>query len=454
MIGVGGCGMSGLAGVLLQRGAYLSGCDLHSSEAVRRLASSGAVISEAQRAADLPDNVDVVIASAAVAKDHPQLIEARRRGAKTMKYAEALGWLMSHTAGIAISGTHGKSTTTAWTAFILERAGLDPTFIVGGYVDQLGGGSGAGRGPHFVAEACEYDRSFLNLSPKCAAILNIEADHLDYYENIAAIEQAFEEFAARVPDDGLLIVNGRDERCAKIAERVKAPVATFGDSPKDDWQCTDLYATAGRYSFNVWNAGRKLGRVTLGPAGRHNVWNALAACAVADHCGVAWEDIRTGLADFRGVGRRMTLRGEVGGLHVIDDYGHHPTEIRVTLDAIRERYSPRRLWCVFQPHQYSRTLTMLSEFAGSFEQADHVVVPDIYFVRDTEHDRQAVCASDLVERICARGGNAVYIPGFEEIATFVANEASSGDVVVTMGAGDIGNLADVLLERLRANLSD
>ncbi len=446
--------MSGLAGVLLQRGAYLSGCDLHSSEAVSRLASHGARITTQQGAGDLPEGVSVVVSSAAVPYDHPQLVEARRRGARTMKYAEALGWLMSQSQGIAISGTHGKSTTTAWTSFILKRAGLDPTFIVGGHVDQLGGGSGVGQGRHFIAEACEYDRSFLNLSPQCGAILNVEEDHLDYYKNISAIEEAFGDFAARVPDSGLLVVNGRDERCVRVAEQATARVETFGDSPDCTWQYSDLYATNGHYSFNMWREGQKLGRATLGPAGLHNVWNALAACAVAAHCGVEWDDIRAGLAEFCGVGRRMTLRGEVGGLQVVDDYGHHPTEIRVTLDAIRERYRPRRLWCVFQPHQYSRTRRMLSDFAGSFELADRVVVPDIYFVRDTENDRQSVCANDLVERICDQGGDAVYISGFDEIASFVASEASAGDVVVTMGAGDIGKLADVLLERLRANLSD
>ena len=273
-----------------------------------RLASLGAQTSTEQRAADLPDGVSVIISSAAVSHDHPQLVEARLRGLRMMKYAEALGWLMSQSVGIAISGTHGKSTTTAWTSFILKRAGFDPTFIVGGHVDQLGGGSGAGAGRHFIAEACEYDRSFLNLNPMCGAILNIEEDHLDYYENIGAIEEAFGEFAAGVSDSGLLVVNGRDERCVRVAEQATARVETFGDSPDCAWQYTDLYATNGHYSFNVWRAGQKLGRATLGPAGLHNVWNALAACAVADHCGVEWDDIRIGLAEFTGVGRRMTLR--------------------------------------------------------------------------------------------------------------------------------------------------
>jgi UDP-N-acetylmuramate--alanine ligase len=449
MIGVGGSGMSGLATILLYRGAYLSGCDARPSDQTQRLTTAGARITAGQEALDLPPDVDLVIASAAVPPGHPQLVEARARGIRTMKYAQALGWLMSHSTGVAIAGTHGKSTTTAWLTFILERAGLDPTFIVGGHVQQLGGGSRVGNGPFFIAEACEYDRSFLNLRPTYASILNIEADHLDYYADIHAIKAAFDEFAALVPPDGALLVKADDAHCAAVARRAGTNIVTFGDAPDADWRPFDLAAGAGRYSFNLLHERIDHGRVTLGPAGRHNVDNALAAAALAHRCGASWEAIRLGLEEFSGVGRRMTLCGDARGVRVVDDYGHHPTAVRVTLDAIREFYSPRRLWCVFQPHQYSRTRHMLDDFALSLMHADRSIVPDIFFVRDTAQDRESVSASQLVGRVRDHGGDARYIAGFDDIASFLVNETAPGDVVVTMGAGDIGKVADALLERLR-----
>lgn len=451
MIGVGGSGMSGLAAILLARGAYLSGCDARPSDQLMRLTTAGARITSGQEALDLPPDVDLVIASAAVPLDHPQLAEARRRGVRAMKYAQALGWLMSHATGVAVAGTHGKSTTTAWLTFILERAGLDPTFIVGGNVQQLGGGSRVGGGPFFVAEACEYDRSFLNLRPSYAAILNIEADHLDYYTDIKAIEAAFDEFAALVPTDGALLVKAGDPHCEAVARRARTSILTFGESAGAAWRPIDLTNGTGRYSFNLVYDGIDHGRVTLGPAGRHNVDNALAAAALAHRCGASWEAIRLGLEEFRGVVRRMTLCGDARGVRVVDDYGHHPTAVRVTLDAIREFYSPQRLWCVFQPHQYSRTRQMLDDFALSLMHADRAIVPDIFFSRDTAADRESVSASQLVGRVREHGGDARYIPGFDDIATFLVNETAPGDVVVTMGAGDIGKVADALLERLRGD---
>lgn len=453
MVGIGGSGMCGLAAVLLRRGAQVSGTDRNSSEIVDRLRTNGARIALSQTAESVPSNAEVLVASAAIPSHHPEIVEARRRGTPVMKYAELLGLVMSQHEGIAIAGTHGKSTSTAWLTYILRKAGLDPSFVIGAEVEQLGGGSGVGDGSHFIAESCEFDRSFLNLRPKYAAILNIEEDHLDYYRDIDEIVGAFAEFSKLAPaDGGLLVLNGQDAHCRKLAERASAAVETFGLSEDATWRAVELNLVNGRYEFVVQREGAPLGSVALGLAGRHNVMNALAVIAIATRCGVSWPVLREGLAEFRGARRRLELRGMVGGVTVCDDYAHHPTEIRATLRAAREKIEPRRVWCVFQPHQHSRTRFLLEDFARSFEHADQVVVPSIFFVRDTERERDLVCAEDLVERIRASGIEAAYIPDFESIVSTLIERIEPGDLVITMGAGDIWKVADELVRRLRADL--
>jgi len=444
--------MSALATLLLKRGAQLSGSDMRASLDLARLAERGARVTTNQRAEAIPDEIDLVVASAAIPATHPELRAARRRGLRVMKYAELLGELMSRYDGVAISGTHGKSTTTAWLAFTMKRAGLDPSFVVGATVPQLGGGSGVGDGPHFVAEACEFDRSFLNLRPRRTAILNIEEDHLDCYEDLDAIRDAFAEFAGRNPAGGLVVLNGEDPCCRAVSNGLAANVQTFGTRKSANWRATDIAAEQGLCSFDVLHDGAALGRASLGIPGRHNVDNALAVIALASDCGVSWPLIRAALREFRGADRRLQQRGQAGDIRILDDYAHHPTEIRATLRAARERYSPRRLWCVFQPHQHSRTRFLLADFAVSLDDADEVLVPDIYFVRDSERDRESVSAADLVTRIRQRGGAASYVARFEEIGARLAREARPGDLVLTMGAGDIWKVADDLLSRLGGNL--
>jgi len=448
MVGVGGCGMSALAALLLRRGARVSGSDSRPSAELARLVEGGARITTQQRAEAVPPETRLVVASAAIPPDHPELLETRRRGIPVLKYAQLLGALMSRYDGVAISGTHGKSTTTAWLTFVLRRAGLDPSFVVGATVAQLGGGSGVGAGPHFIAEACEYDRSFLNLRPRRAAILNIEEDHLDCYPDLAAIRDAFAAFACNVPPDGLIVLNGQDPQCRSLAPHIAAHVETFGSEDGATWRATEIVLDDGHYSFNVVHDGAVLGRVRPDLPGRHNVDNALAVVALAHACGVSWQGLQAPLAEFRGARRRLELRGEVNGVRVVDDYAHHPTEIRVTLRAARERFRPHRLWCVFQPHQHSRTRFLLTDFAQSFVHADRVIVPDIYFVRDSQRERDLVCAEDLVREIRGRGGDATYIPQFAAIVELLAHEAQPGDVVLTMGAGTIWKVADELVQRL------
>lgn len=448
MIGIGGSGMCGLAAMLMRRGARVSGTDQRPSILLARLNADGARISFSQNAEAVPPEAQLVVASAAVPDHHPELLEARRRGLTIYKYAQLLGALMDHYQGVAVSGTHGKSTTSAWLSFVLREAGLSPNFIIGADVEQLGGGSGTGDGPLFVAEACEYDRSFLNLHPHRAVILNVEEDHLDCYADLAEIEEAFYEFARRVPHDGLLVLNAADPRSSRLAGRVSARVETFGVGCEADWRADDLELAGGCYAFNVSFRGRKLGRVRIGLSGRHNVANALAVIALANDCGVAWPSIQRALPEFRGARRRLELRGEPAGVRVVDDYAHHPTEIQATLAAARERFQPKRLWVVFQPHQHSRTRFLLDDFSRSFSAADFTLVPDIYFVRDSQRDREAVRAEDLVERIVARGGDALHIPEFGDIVEHLAARVTDGDVVLTMGAGTIWKVADDLIRRL------
>jgi len=453
LIGVAGSGMSGLAAFLLRRGAAVSGSDARAAPELSRLAAAGAMVTTDQSGRVMPAELDLVVRSAAISDDHPEVVAAQQRGVPVIKYAQMLGLLMARCEGIAISGTHGKSTTTALLTYILKKGGYDPSFVVGANVPQLGGSSGAGDGRFFVAEACEYDRSFFNLRPRRAAILNIEKDHLDCYPSLQVITEAFTQFALGLPAGGVLVVNAQDPCCRQVAAAVAARVETFGLSDHADWHARDLEIESGCYTASFCWRDQVFGRIRLGIPGKHNVENALAAIALARDCGLKWQEIAAGLTEFRGASRRLELRGQAGGVRVLDDYAHHPTEIRVTLAAARERYEPNRLWVIFQPHQHSRTRFLLSEFAESFSLADYVVVPDIYFVRDSERDREAVCAADLVERLRARGCQADYIPSFSAIAERVAAAVRPGDAVLTMGAGDIWMVADELLRRLGGNLS-
>ncbi len=451
LIGIGGCGMRGAALVLMRRGATVSGSDAAASAELARLVKAGAAVAIGQSKDNLPENTNLVVYSAAIRPENPELVEAGRRGVETVKYADLLGRLMQGRDGIAIAGTHGKSTTTAMTAYVLRQAGWDPSFVVGANVVQLGGGSGVGDGPHFVVEACEYDRSFLRLAPKHATILNVEEDHLDCYKDIQDIIGAFSDFAALLPPNGVLVVNGESRAAIAAAERSGGRVETFGFGPDVTWQAVEPVAERGCFRFGIARDGEVLAETQLRIPGRHHVANALACAALCWHGGVSMDVIARILPDFAGAERRLTLRGQAKGVTVLDDYGHHPTEIQVTLRAARELYQPKRLWVVFQPHQHSRTRFLLADFARSFAQADTVVVPDIYFVRDSESERELVTARDLVDRIHLNGGDARYEPDFDSIVSQLAGSVEPGDVVMTMGAGDVWRVADALVAELNSS---
>ncbi len=449
LIGIGGCGMSGLGGVLLRCGAIVSGSDMVESPAFVRLEELGATIRVGQAPINVPTDCDLVVYSVAIKGDNSELREAQRRGLCCLKYAEMLGQVMGLRTGIAISGTHGKSTTTAMLAYILRQAKVDPTFVVGAESRQLGGSSGVGDGSHFVVEACEYDRSFLNLTPQCAAILNIEEDHLDCFENMDAIVDAFNAFAKRVPDDGVIVANGDDAAVAKALRGVNARVETFGSGNGAIWRADNIAHDRGCYRFDVFHDGKLFLRASLDCLpGRHQVDNGLVATALAHHAGISEEVIAESLSGFSGAERRLSERGDVGGIQLLDDYGHHPTEVRVTLRTVRERYPGRRLWVIFQPHQHSRTRFLLEDFARSFRDADHLLVPDIYFVRDSAAECDAVCSGDLVERLRAGGTDATYFPNHEQIVEHVIARGCDGDIVLTMGAGDVWKISNELVRRL------
>ncbi|HWL95479.1 MAG TPA: UDP-N-acetylmuramate--L-alanine ligase [Phycisphaerae bacterium] len=449
LIGAGGCGMTSLGGVLLRCGAIVSGSDLVEFKAAARLQEMGATITIGQAPMNIHTGCDLVVYSAAVKEDNPELLEARRRGIKCLKYAEMLGQVMKLRTGIAISGTHGKSTTTALVSFILKQAKADPTFVVGANVRQLEGSSGVGDGPAFVVEACEFDRSFLNLFPKFAAITNIEEDHLDCFDGLDAIKEAFRAFASLVPADGAIIANGEDRVVMDAISSARARVETFGESEGMTWRAVNVEHTLGNYRFDIYRGEEFFLNANMANLpGRHQIYNALAATALAHHAGIAAEAIADALPLFAGADRRMTRRGEVGGILLIDDYGHHPTEVQVTLRAVREHFPDRRLWVIFQPHQHSRTRFLLNDFARSFGLADYLLVPDIYFVRDSQTMRDAVSSGHLVERVRANGGDALYLPKHEQIVDHILKHAKRGDVVLTMGAGDVWKIADELVQRL------
>lgn len=451
LIGAGGVGMRALGQVLMLRGAVLSGSDSEPSEALDDLAAAGAEVSVGQCAENLPDECDLVVYSAAIDQSNPELLAARQFGCEVIKYSRMLGRLMSDREGIAIAGTHGKSTTTAMVAYALAAAGKKPSFIVGATSRQLGGPSGIGDGRHFVVEACEFDRSFLNLSPTFAAILNIEEDHLDCFENLDAIIEAFGAFAAKVPTCGVLVANGDDRSVAAAVREASCKVQTFGLTEGCYWRGVNLTSDRGLFRFDVLVGGSKFGRIALRIPGRHNVFNALAAAALLHHAGLSADEIARAVAEFEGVHRRMTVKAQLGGITVADDYAHHPTEIQVTLRAAKDFFNPSRIRCVFQPHQHSRTRFLLEDFARSFGQADEIILPDIYFVRDSEREKERISAHDLVAEIRLKGGDAVCLPEFDLIIDYLKRSLVPGDLVITMGAGDVWKIADEIVRWLETD---
>ncbi|MBM3133817.1 MAG: UDP-N-acetylmuramate--L-alanine ligase [Chloroflexi bacterium] len=443
-LGIGGAGMSPLATILLERGETVSGCDLHLSPVTERLAALGAIVYEGHDPAHLT-GIDLLVVTAAARSDNPEVVAAKAQGIPVIKAATLLGRLMAGKFGICVAGTHGKTTTTALIAKILLAAGLDPTCVVGGELPEWQGGGRSGRGPYFVAEADEFDRRFLELSPRLAVVTNVEADHLDYYGTLEAVVEAFRRFVALVPEDGHLVLGGDDPR-AKALGQGKRNAFTYGLGEENDWRAVDVRPNdLGGNDFRALHQGQAMGDFRLIIPGWHNVANALAALAVADLLDVNPAVVRQAMATFPGVGRRFQVKGETRGILVIDDYAHHPSEIKATLRAARERYPGRRIVAVHQPHTFSRLKALLPEFAAAFADADVVVITEVYPARET--DTLGVSSRDLVAAM--RHPAVHYAADLAEAARLVQTLLRPGDVLLTLGAGDVFLVGEQLLAALR-----
>ncbi len=448
-IGIGGTGMSGLAKLLLDVDKKVSGSDNVLSSVLKKLESAGVKIFCPQRAANISaGKTDLVIFSHAIFPDNPEYKKAVEYGIPMLTYPEAVGCLMKKRRGIAVAGTHGKTTTSSLVVSILKKAGYSPSFLLGGEIRGLGN-SGVGSSELLVVEACEYKRSFLNYNPEIAIITSIEEDHLDYYKDIKDIKDAFLDFAGNVRgENGTVVYCADDRNASEIAKKLKKKNTVSYGLKNGGWTAKNISFMKDISEFECFFEGKKCESVKLGISGLHNVQNSLAAIACARQVGVPWEGIKEGLAEFKGVHRRCELLGKEKGVTVMDDYGHHPTEIMCTLGCVRRMFPGNRLIVVFQPHQYSRTRFLLKEFALSFSEADKVVVPDIYFVRDSVMEKKLVNAQILVEKIRKNGREALYLPTFEEITEYLLEIVKQGDVVLTIGAGPVNKVAEALLARL------
>ena len=452
-VGIGGIGMSGIAEVLLNLGYKVSGSDLKASSITHRLAAMGAVTFEGHRAENLA-GAEVVVTSSAIARDNPEVAAAHLSHIPVIPRAEMLAELMRLKYGIAVSGMHGKTTTTSMLAVVLAAGGLDPTVVIGGRVDAMGSNARVGKSEYFVAEADESDRSFLKLWPILAVVTNIDREHMDCYRDMDDVERTFVEFLDHVPFYGMVVACNDNEDLRRLLPAVRRRTVTYGTREGSDFLITDMHsgtASDGRLATSVFRVryhGRDLGEFHLHVPGEHNVRNATAAIAVGFGLDIPMDKIREGLENFNGVDRRFQLKGRANGVTVIDDYGHHPTEIRATLAAARE-CGFSKIHVIFQPHRYTRTQLLLDDFATAFRDADSVTVLDIYAA--SEAPISGVSGQLLAERISHdRLSKAVYAGSFAEAAEMTGATAKSGDLVLTLGAGNVVQLGPLVLEALEA----
>ena len=445
-IGIGGISMSGLAEILLEENFRISGSDAKASPLTRTLEERGAVIYYGQRAANIKDDVDVVVYTAAIHPDNPEFACAKEKGLPMLTRAELLGQIMrNYDTPIAISGTHGKTTTTSMVSHILLEGDCDPTISVGGILPAIHGNIRVGNSETFITEACEYTNSYHSFFPKYSIILNIEAEHLDFFKDIHDIRNSFHLFAKNTKENGAIIINGEIENYQEIVEGLAPQVITYGMSDACDFYPADItFNEKACANFTAMYHGEKVMDVALNVPGLHNVSNALAAIALALDLKISKEDILAGLSAFGGADRRFQYKGCVDGVTVIDDYAHHPTEIRATLTAAK-KYPHKRLVLVFQPHTYSRTKAFLNDFAEVLSMADVVVLADIYAAR--EKNTFGISSRDIEAKLKEKGTDVHYFPSFTEIENFLLKNCINGDLLITMGAGDIVNVGEHLLGR-------
>ena len=445
-VGIGGIGMSGIAEVLMNLGYTISGSDLERSDITARLESLGAVVSYGHRSSNLTD-VDVVVKSTAVGEDNPEVVEAHSRNIPVIPRAEMLAELLKLKYSIAVSGCHGKTTTTSMISTVLAHGGLDPTMVIGGRLDSIGSNARLGEGGFIVAEADESDGSFLRLNPYLAVITNIDREHLDYYPGIGEIKDAFLQFANSVPFYGSVILCGDCDNARDILPRIKRKTITYGIYQEADFRAADISFEGLISRFSLFQQGKALGEVELSVPGLFNVYNAMATVAVGMELGMEFPAIREGIQTYRGVHRRLEIKGEAGGVTVVDDYGHHPTEIKAVLAAAKNVWKGRRI-VVFQPHRYTRTHALFDDFLDSFDDADALILTDIYAA--SEKEIQGVHSINLSRAIQDHGhGDVTYLSGFNEIIDHLCAVTRPGDVVMTLGAGNVWKIGENLLNRLK-----
>ncbi|MGN0435659.1 MAG: UDP-N-acetylmuramate--L-alanine ligase [Wujia sp.] len=446
-IGIGGISMSGLAEILLQAGFTVSGSDIKESEIITTLRNMGAHINIGQVAENISEDIDLAVYTAAIKKTNQEYMAIQGKNIPMLTRAELLGQIMSnYKYGIAVSGTHGKTTTTSMLSHVLLQADTDPTISIGGMLDVIGGNIRIGKSDYFVTEACEYTNSYHALNPYISIILNVDADHLDFFNNIDEIAESFHVFAQKLPSNGLLVINGDMKYTDKVSAGVKSNIVTFGFESHNKYSATDItFDTEGHPSYTLVVDGEKREHIELHSIGKHNVLNSLSVIAVADFLGIEMKHIKAGLLECTSAKRRFEHKGVTSrGVIVIDDYAHHPTEIAATLAAAK-RTPHRKLWCVFQPHTYSRTLALFDEFAEVLSKFDQVVLTDIYAAR--EKDLGLVSSNDLSDAININGGCAIYIGDFDDIAKYVKKNCKKNDLLITMGAGNVDIIGDALLKK-------
>ena len=445
-IGIGGISMSGLAELLLSFGYSVSGSDSSSTALTQSLENKGAKIFIGQKAENIDDSIDIVVATAAIREDNPELMRCRELSIPVMTRANLLGEVMKlYKNSIAIAGTHGKTTTTSMMSEILLNANLDPTISVGGILKSIDGNFRIGGGDTFITEACEYTNSFLEFYPTVEVILNIDADHLDFFKDINDIRNSFKKFAALLPDDGTLVINSDIPDYKEIIEGLKCNIITFGHDTSSDFSASDItYDEFGRPEYTLLINGAKQCRIALGVTGEHNVYNSLSTIALAVMYNISLDYVVSSLKSFTGTDRRFQLKGEVNGFTIIDDYAHHPTEISATISAA-SKYPHNELYVIFQPHTYSRTKALLNEFSDALKASDHVLLLPIYAAR--EKDTLGISSDDLAKLITLSGTDCISLPDFESAEKYILKNLKKSDLLITMGAGDVVKVGENLLAK-------
>lgn len=436
-VGIGGISMSGLAEIMLSRNINVSGSDIKESKITQHLKSLGIKINIGQKYENITNDIDLIVYTAAVKAENEEIISAKDKGITIIDRAELLGALMSdYENSIAVSGTHGKTTTTSMISEILLLAQTDPTISIGGILPSIGGNTRIGAKKYFVAEACEYFDSFLKFNPFIAIILNIEADHLDYFKTFENVQKSFKNFAGKVPQNGTLIINSEIENLNYIISDLKCNIIKIGlHNDLADWKAENIiHEKDGKNTFEAFFKGKYMGTIHLNVPGNHNIINSLCACAAAYQVGIPIDKIIEGLKNYKGTNRRFQYKGSLNGALIIDDYAHHPTEIKATLLAAKN-FKHNKIRCIFQPHTYSRTKSFFNDFVNSFENADEIIFADIYAAR--EKDNGEVSSKQLAQEVKHLGKDAKYISSFKEIEKYLIDVSQKDDLIITMGAGDV-----------------